>query len=280
MQRTIYWLTLAAVGCSLALADEPVIERREIEDSLPVTEPVRLVVDNVFGSIRVETHDVASVEFVATETIEARDDEARRRARDEVELRVDHTDDAVTLFVDGPFRCGDDCHCRPFGLRYVVRYDFVVQVPRSTEVELSTVNDGNIDVSGIRGDYDVRNVNGRIRMTRVTGSGDAATVNGAIEVVFDRNPAGPSSFTTVNGRLDTVFRPGLSADLALKTGNGDILTDFDVRPLPSEAPRKREEDGTTVIETSRWTGVRVANGGPRLTFETLNGDIFIRRAIR
>ncbi|HXV75865.1 MAG TPA: hypothetical protein VD788_06045 [Candidatus Polarisedimenticolaceae bacterium] len=275
---------IAALALGATAGAGELVERRTIRDAMAVAGDGRtgeLVVDNVFGSIRVETHDRPLIEYVAHETIEARDRDAVDRAREEVRLDVRREGDSYTLFVDGPFRCDDDrrCHCGR-ETDYVVVYDFEIRVPRRIDVDLRTVNGGEIEVTGVRGDYRVANVNGGVRLLHVDGSGRANTVNGPIRVVFDGNPRAESEFRTVNGDVDLEFQPDLSADVRAKTFNGEIWTDFDAEPLPLDAPQTARRDGKTVIRTDRWAALRIAGGGPLLTFETLNGDILIRNALR
>ena len=63
-----------------------------------------------------------------------------------------------------------------------------------TNLVLNTVLDGDIEVRGVEGTFDVRNVNGQVRLIDAAGSGDAETVNGGVTVVFRRHPDGPCSF--------------------------------------------------------------------------------------
>jgi hypothetical protein len=272
---------LAVAG---AAADDRVVETRTITDTLSPSDPagtLTVVVDNIFGSIRVQGHDRPVVEFSARETVRARDQAAFERAREEVTLDVRNEDGEIELYVDGPFRCNENCRCGDRGSRhYTVLFDFELKVPRQTDLELKTVNEGEIRVEDVHGRYDVNNVNGGVELNRIAGSGSATTVNGPVTIVFDGNPDDASSFKTINGKLDLSFQPDLSADLRFKTFNGEVWTDFDSLPLPSDAPVEELHDGWKVIRAGAWSGVRVAGGGPRLTFETLNGDILIRNALR
>src|SRR5262249_22399203 len=136
----------------------------------------------------------------------------------------------------------------------------------------------DLTVDGTRGDFTVDNVNGRIDMTNVAGSGHAHTVNGPVKVSFTANPSAASSFRTVNGSIDVFFKDGLSADLRMKTMNGGLFTDFDVQPLPTITPASGERrNGRFVYRANEFTRVRVGRGGPEMTFETLNGSV---RAVR
>ena len=260
-----------------------VVESRTLTETIPLSAGGTLIVDNVYGPITITTHRDPTVRMVVLETIRARNAERIERARREVELVVSAADDDVELFVDGPFRDHHDGHrwsrnhwSDP---GYRMEYAFELKVPRRIDIRLCTV-DGDISVSGIRGDFRVHGVNGEVEMTDIGGSGVAQTVNGQLTVHFSGNPTEDSDFKTINGDLEVAFQDDLSADLRLKTMNGELLTDFEFSPVPPRAPLTERDDGQMVIRTDSWASIRVASGGPSLTFENLNGDILIRRSRR
>jgi hypothetical protein len=258
-------------------------EKEEIRNVLKfqdVSRPGTLLVDNVFGSISVEAADRQDIELAAVRTIRAKTKDKLDRAKAEVKLDLKGVGTDIDVYVDGPFRCQVD-GCK--GLRwrdwgYEVRYDFVLKVPRRTSVVLKTVNDGDIIVRGVEGDFDVSNVNGRVTLEAVAGAGEAHTVNGKVRAAFRRNPAEACSFETVNGDVELVFASGLAADIRLKSMNGEAFSDFTVTPLPAEAVKREVEDGRTVFKRGGYTGVRAGKGGPEIRCETLNGDIFIKKS--
>jgi DUF4097 and DUF4098 domain-containing protein YvlB len=147
-------------------------------------------------------------------------------------------------------------------------------VPARLRMTLKTVNDGDIDVGNITGDFDVHNVNGDINMKEVAGSGRVSTVNGDVAVSFRKNPAGECSFKTVNGEVDVEFPEPVSAALRLKTMNGDVYTDFPVKHVAEKASFT-EKRGKKVYKSGDSFVVEAGEGGPELTFDTLNGDIYI-----
>jgi DUF4097 and DUF4098 domain-containing protein YvlB len=166
-------------------------------------------------------------------------------------------------------------------VRYDVRFDFTIRVPRDARLRLCTINGGDLIVNGTEGGFDVDNVNGRIEMNGVAGAGRAHTVNGPVKVTFTANPTEASSFKTVNGNVDVSFIDGLSADFAMKTFNGGLFTDFDVQPLAGKAPAAPERrEGKFVYRANDFTRVRVGRGGPEMSFETLNGNVHALRSRR
>lgn len=242
--------------------------------------PMRLLVDNVDGYVHVRGTSGSQVQVTAHKTIRADADSDVQEAKNEVKLTIEEKPGTVSVYYDAPWRCNNCCNggCRGEHRRfYNVTYDIDVEVPRAARAVVSTVNHGDVRVDGTAGDFDVSNVNGGIAMTSVSGSGDVHTVNGPIRVEFAKNPPGASSFKSVNGQLDISFQSGLSADLLFKTFNGQIYSDFDVAPraTPIETERK---DGKYVYRSNRLQGGRTGQGGPQLSFDTLNGSIRLHRA--
>jgi len=239
-----------------------------------------LEIDNVFGSIEVTGGTSNQVQIVVSKSIRAESNDALERARKEVTLDVDQPDGALKLYVNGPFRCHcDDCRgdcCGSHEPRgYVVRMDFKVEVPSDIDVKVKTVNEGGVKISNVTGDFVVHNVNGRIDMNSVAGSGTASTVNGPVTVSFRQNPHESSSFRTVNGSVELRFATGLSGDFRVKTMNGGIYTDFPVTALPVRAATEEHHGTKLIVRSDRSTGVRIGSGGPEIQVENLNGDIRI-----
>ena len=259
-------------------------EKDEIRNVLKLADPGTpgtLIVDNVFGAIEVQGTDRADVEMVARRTIRAKSTDRLGRAKAEVKLDMKAEGNSLDIYVDGPFRCQtQDCQgIRERDLGYQVQYDFVLKVPRRIGLTVKTVIHGDITVRGVEGDFDVRNVNGKILMESVAGSGRAHTVNGGVRVGFARNPAAACSFRTVNGDVETSFRDGLAADFRLKTMHGEAYSDFASTNLPAEPVTRETAGGRTIFKRGGATGARVGKGGPEIRYETLNGDIIIKKNV-
>jgi hypothetical protein len=257
-----------------------VTEQEDIHKSFPFPsagERRSLVVDNVWGSIHVIGGSGDQVQLAAKKTIRAESKDELDLAKKEVSLDITQQGNLLKFFVNGPFRCQCDCGC---GTRehqgYLVKYDFELQVPRDLDLTVRTVNDGDVKVQDIAGQYSVHNVNGSVEMTNVAGSGSAKTVNGELRILFRDNPQSASSFATINGDVDLYFLPKLSADFRFKTFNGEVFTDFQMSALPARQPVEEHQNGKFVFHADRYSGGRIAAGGPEIKIETLNGDIHIR----
>jgi hypothetical protein len=238
------------------------------------------------GSIRVVGTDQDTVRISLRKVIRAETDADLADAQREVALDfVDRTPRLEAIVRDrNGHVCGEqwqgrnDDRSRP---RYEVSFDAEVQVPRTVNLRLCTINGGDVRVEGTAGDFEVSNVNGQIDMEQVAGSGSARTVNGPVTVSFTENPREASVFHTVNGNVVVRFQDGLAADLKMKTFNGGLFTDFDVQPLAQAATGQTERrGGRFVYRGNDFTTVRAGGGGPEHTFETLNGNVRALRATR
>ena len=243
-----------------------------------------LDVRNINGFIHVEGTNDSAVQMSIRKVIraETRDDLAQAQQ----DVRLDFRDGTPRVEARVTDRrghvCGEPSYDRSDRwdrVYYDVRFDFTVRVPRDASLRLCTINGGDVIVNGTQGDFTVDNVNGLIDMKGMGGSGRAHTVNGPVSVTFTANPKQTSSFKSVNGNIDVSFLEGLSADLAMKTFNGGLFTDFDVQPLATKVAAAGERrNGRFVYRANEFTRVRVGNGGPEITFETLNGNVRARRA--
>lgn len=249
------------------------------------SKPGELVVDNIFGPVTVEGYSGKEVLLEARKIVYARDESRAKLAEEEVRLDIAEKGNTVEAYVDGPFRATDE-ERRERGVRvhrdsgYKVYYGFTVKVPYRTDLVLATVTEGRIEVRGVEGKFDVRNVNGAVRLEDVAGSGDARTVNGGVTVVFKRHPDGACLFKTVNGDVEVGLPGQPSADFRFRTMRGEVYSDFDVTYLP-KAPPVREErpdkGGKYVYRSDGYTGVRAGRGGPEIKLDTLTGDILIAK---
>jgi DUF4097 and DUF4098 domain-containing protein YvlB len=280
----------AALLSLTAIANADVVQTRELDESVAVTagQPLVVIVKNITGSVRVTEHDRDRVEMHAVETIRGDLQADIARARTELTLKTESEPGRVAFRVrrirsDGSVVDEDDWGRRNWGWGddYVVQYDIDVRVPRGATLSVSTVNDGDVTAEGVSGDFTFANVNGGIQLTGLTGSGEIRTVNGNVQASFARAPAETTSFHTINGDLDVTFPNELSADLEFKTMNGDVFTDFDVEEINAQPTVDRTGfGGRSMIRMNRNTEFRVRSGGETHSFNTLNGDIYVRKATR
>jgi len=160
--------------------------------------------------------------------------------------------------------------------------NLMIQVPVNTSVELKTVSGGHIEVTGISGDIDVENINGGITLKNISGSVSAHTINGAITVSLDKvAPNKPMSFSSLNGKVDVTIPADTKASLRLKTTNGAVYSDFDVK-MEADNSKPVVEDGRGQggkyrIRMDRGVTGSINGGGPEFSFTTMNGTILLHK---
>ncbi|MGH7495267.1 MAG: hypothetical protein ACREOO_23090 [bacterium] len=271
---------LSAFSLLLAASDWRVQEKEEIKQTLRFSDPAKtrqVIVDNINGAITVAGYAGSEVQLVAIKTLRARSPERLAEAREKIRLEISERDNVIELYVDSPCRRRDDDR-NYRGSDYYgfeVQFDFTLKVPWQTDLRLKTINDGDIDVENVAGEFDIDNINGSVEMLEVAGGGRAYALNGELAVRFKKNPEIDSYFGSLNGDVKVELLENLSADVRLKTFNGEVYTDFRVTSLPARARAQEKSGGRYVYRSDSAFGVRIGSGGPELEFDAFNGDIHI-----
>ncbi|HEY7209669.1 MAG TPA: DUF4097 family beta strand repeat-containing protein [Bryobacteraceae bacterium] len=159
--------------------------------------------------------------------------------------------------------------------------DVVITVPRRSNLQLKCMNDGDIEVEQVSGEIDADNLNGKVILKNVSGSVVAHSLNGEVAVSLNQiDPSKPMSFSTMNGDIDVTLPDNFKANVRMKTDNGEIYSDFDVK-LDAGTTRRtesgRQPDGTYHLRYDRALHGAINGGGPEFQFTTFNGQIYLRK---
>ncbi len=259
------WLAVAAVGIgTVVLGQDAAGDKITVPFSDP-SRPKTLVVNQIQGSITVRGYNgnEAIIEGEA----------ARRRSRSGPEgmHRIDTpggtdvTESNNVITVNGG----------------VMRSSNVtIQVPVQTTVRLKTVNGGKITVEGITGDVEAQNTNGSVSVTDVSGSVVASSTNGKVIVSLNHvTPNKTMSFSTFNGSIDVTLPADTKANLRMRTDNGEIWTDFDVKVQGSPAPVVEDDakNHSHHVKVDNSVLGTINGGGPEIQLRTFNGSIYLRK---
>jgi hypothetical protein len=161
--------------------------------------------------------------------------------------------------------------------------DITLQVPTRTALRLKTINDGDIKVEQVQGEIEVNDINGAVTLTQVSGSVVAHALNGNVKVsLVGIEPNKPMSFSSLNGDIDVSFPADFKANASMKTDNGEIFSDFDIK-IDTTAGQPVAEDsrgkaGKFKIKIDKTTKGTINGGGPEMQFKTFNGNIYIRKS--
>jgi DUF4097 and DUF4098 domain-containing protein YvlB len=160
--------------------------------------------------------------------------------------------------------------------------DVTILVPRHASLELKSLSGGEISVENVEGDIEVENLNGAIRLKDVGGSVVAHSLNGEVTADLKSvDPSKPMSFSTMNGKIDVTLPADVKASVAMKTDNGEILSDFDVKldgsAKVTDSGGGRQSDGTYHVHLDKTLHGTINGGGPEYKFRSFNGQILIRK---
>jgi len=159
------------------------------------------------------------------------------------------------------------------------KMEVVVEVPSTINMKIKTYNDGDLEVNSITGTVELINYNGAITATGISGTVIAETYNGDIKIAYDRlTPDTPLSYANYNGDIDLTFPAGLKSSFKMKTKQGEIYSGFDAQ-VQKSAPVTNTETKTGVykVKIDDWVKVDVNGGGPEISIQTYNGDIYLRK---
>ncbi|AYL94888.1 hypothetical protein [Mucilaginibacter celer] len=242
-----------------------------------------LAIYNIFGSITVQGYAGNQVTMEVDETIRADDHAEIENAKKEVKLGFYQKADSIVAYIAEPYDTRprqswrrDDQHRHN---KYTVKLEYVVKVPYGINLCVSTVNDGDVEVKDVYGALKVNNVNGGITIANAKGTTNAHTINGPLTVTYLSVPPDASNYYTLNGKLEVTYPANLAADLEFKSMNGQFYTDFpDTEVLPTRVSKTESKSGAgTTYKLSKNNGVRIGAGGKLFKFETLNGNIYIKK---
>jgi hypothetical protein len=238
---------------------------------------------NVFGGIKVEGYNGKDVVIEVDQTIEAKSPEDLALAKKEFKLGFDQKADSIIAYTAEPYdsrphdRWNND---HDNSRHYTVKLEYTVKVPNGMNIHVSTVNSGDVNVKDVYGALSVHNVNGAISIINAKGTTDAHTINGALTVNYLTNPPEASNYYTLNGKLEVTYPASFAGNIQFKSMNGQFFTNFpDTEVLPTEVVKTEDKkaNGTT-YKLNKNTKIKIGAGGKLFKFETLNGNIYIKKA--
>ena len=238
---------------------------------------------NLFGSVKVEGYSGNKVLMEIDETISADDQKTVEEGKKEFKLEFEQKPDSIIAYLGEPWNTKPNQRNRHWDdrrkIEYRVKLEFVVKVPYNVNLDASTVNDGNLYVKNVYGALKINNVNGKIDIVNAKGTTAAHTVNGGVTVNYLAVPPDASSYYTINGELRVTYPSSLAADVSFKSMNGEFYTDFqDVQVMPSRVTKSENKSGScTTYKLSKLSDIRFGTGGKIFKFETLNGNVYIKK---
>ncbi len=153
--------------------------------------------------------------------------------------------------------------------------DITVAMPKELNLFASTITEGNVTVQGIGGVVWAANVNGALDLQQVGQISKAKTVNGDINIKYNKSPKLDAQFSTINGDINIEVDPSLSANTSFKSFSGHFYTDLaSVKMMPGTITKQSDKAGFKYRLESR-KAMAINGGGTRMDFETFNGNVYL-----
>jgi len=235
-----------AVGVSGGRASD------EWQRTYSLTNGGRLEVINVNGKIEVSPASGSQVEVWAHREVRARSEEEAKARLAKAQMIEDVGPDHVRI------EAKPNDQGVSFGPHGRVTIEYRVKIPAGLVTSFRTEN-GPVRLENIDGRITLASTNGPIVGRGLSGSVDASTVNGGIEIGLTAMN-GDSKIVTVNGPATLILSPEINADLEAAAVNGGVTTQ-DGLPL------------TVSDRTNRRVTGRLNEGGPRISVQTTNGGV-------
>lgn len=243
---------------------------------------------NINGSVEVEAYEGSTIELELNKQVSARNNSDVKEGMENLKVIVSQGKDYAKVIMQSPdhvieekndpLDCGWSWNGNRRGVDYQYRFDYKIRVPKGISLKISTVNNGDIDIRNAGGNIYANNVNGDVALDGIRGNTKAHTVNGVIEVSYDEMPDEFGSFKTVNGNIVLRTPEKSSATYNFQTQWGKVFSDIDFdAKLSPKMVKTSGRSGETKYKISNSNGYQVGEGGPSMEFETLNGDIRLKK---
>lgn len=221
-------------------------------------------VQNVNGSIKVESWDKDQVSVEVTKTVHAGDSEEADEYFADLRVEIKSGDNFLQIKTRYPHDIGSGFFDWLFhgGSRYG-GVEYVLKVPSTVRLEAGSTN-GSIRVREVVGKVNAHSTNGRITLEEVGGVVEGSTTNGGISArISDKVELRELRLSTTNGGISVDCPEGINADVYAHTTNGGIHTDF---PITVQGGFSRNS-----LEG------RINKGGNEIRLNTTNGGISINK---
>ncbi|AWX45072.1 hypothetical protein HME9304_02081 [Flagellimonas maritima] len=255
-----------------------------IKEEVPLSNVTknRLVIKNVFGSIAVEGYSGDNILIEVEKIISANTSKDLDLGKKELNLKIVKEQNLVILHPDAPYIEFDKKNLRYNWCNkneeppYEHQLNFKIKVPKSIQIDVSTVNDGEIFVENTNGNsIKVENINGGITLNNITGKTDVNCINGAVNISYKNNPEKASKYYSLNGDINISYQKALSANISFKSMNGELFTDFDINKQFMKTNKETGDRAKYKYEAKPV--VQIGSGQVDFDFETLNGNVFIKK---
>jgi DUF4097 and DUF4098 domain-containing protein YvlB len=279
---------LILIFCAIALVSCHKLEaqKHEFKETINKTFTVKptdiLAIYNVHGPIKIEGYEGDKVQIEVEKTISAKNNADLEMGKKEFDLVISHQNDSLIAYIKEP----NDSRPHQNNNRnddqenkYLYKLNFTIKVPKSMNMAISTITNGDINIANIDGKIKANNINGKIILENVKQAYDVHTINGDVSINFVSSPPDNAKFYTLNGKMTIKLPTDFSADCSFKSFQGEFFTDFEnTEKLPNKIIKTTVvKNGKTIQKLNKTDVIRFGSGGKNINFETFNGNIYIKK---
>lgn len=242
-------------------------------------------VQNLNGSITVEGYDGLTVLVTVEKNIIASNNTNLELGKGEIGIKIINQGDKIIVYPDVPnmhYKDGRFTNINCDGWKespYEHTLNFKIKIPKNSKLKVGAINNGEVLVKNTRGSFiAASNINGGIELMNITGQSKIHCINGAVSISYADNPTLESTYYSLNGDINITYQKDLSADIAFKSMNGELFTDFDIAKQYSKT--SKNDSGKKKNAKYKYESkpvVQIGKGGLSFDFETLNGDVIIKK---
>jgi hypothetical protein len=249
-------IVLVVVGLSGCFG----VATKDFNNEYETNENTVLKISNINGQIDINKWDGDKVTVDATSRSYIGENELNN-----IEIEVDEDNNLI------------DIETKYLGTGSVeVTTDMIIKVPNYVTVDTVSTSNGEVHISGTKGNTSAHSSNGAVIIQNVNGYVNASTSNGKIEIkdttgiknayssngdiyveVFDFQEN--ITISTSNGGISVYISPVLNADIEMTTSNGQVSISGLSLDLTTNEDKHKEG--------------KLGNGGNSISITTSNGDI-------
>ncbi len=254
MKTVNKWLAVVS-AVTLGITSLAVLanETKKFSKTYDFSQSGNINLDNINGHVEVSGWDKDEILLEYTITADSADD------IENVKVEIDHSERDFDVEVDidsgGFMNWGGSSG----------EVSFSLKVPQGASLKSIESVNGNIKIVSVSGEIKAETVNGNIVIKNAAQDVKFGTVNGNIEVHLDQlGSSNRVKGDSVNGDIEVYLPENDGFELRSETVNGDLSNDFGIE-----------------VDEGEYVGADMdgsyKSGGASLKFDTVNGDIDVRK---
>lgn len=155
--------------------------------------------------------------------------------------------------------------------------DLRLKVPFNSNLELGLHRGERILVKNVHGEIEIESARAPITATGIRGPIVAEGSRSDLKIVFDQfNTEKPSSLTVHRGNIDITLPKKASADIQVKSYEGDLYSGLDAEFEVVDQVKKAKKSKKQKIVLGGAMAAKINGGKQKVLLNTYRGDVYVR----